>query len=141
MAGAGLPWYSETMDATSTQTPTPPTGEGRTLPIVSDYIGVLPGHCGGKPHILRHRIKVKHIADWYERQGFSPAEIVEQHPTISLSQVHAALAYFYDHQAEIEAERAEEDRMFEELKARQPSLLDKIRPRESHASDDPVSPG
>jgi uncharacterized protein (DUF433 family) len=128
------------MDATSTQTSGLPTGETRTFPVVSDHIGVRPGHCGGKPHILGHRIKVKHIADWYERQGLSPAEIVEQHPTISLSQVHAALAYYYDHRTEIEAEQAEEDRLFEQLKAGQPSLLDKIRGREPHASDDPVSP-
>ena len=36
--------------------------------------------------------------------GFSPAEIHFQHPHLSLAQIHAALAYYYDHQAEMDAE-------------------------------------
>jgi len=35
--------------------------------------------------------------------GWSPEEIHFQHPHISLAQVHAALGYYYDHQAEIDA--------------------------------------
>ena len=49
--------------------------------------------------------------------GLSPAQIVPEYPTITLAQVHAARAYYYNHRAEIEAEIAEEHRMFEELKA------------------------
>lgn len=36
--------------------------------------------------------------------GWSPEEIHFQHPTLSLAQIHAALAYYYDHQAELDAE-------------------------------------
>jgi hypothetical protein len=39
----------------------------------------------------------------------------------------SADAYFYDHRAEIEAEVIEEDRLYEDLKAKQPSLIDQIR--------------
>lgn len=131
----------EFMDATSTQTPGTPTELAQVLPVISEYIGVRPGYCGGKPHILGHRIKVKHVALWHDRQGLTPAEIVEQHPTITLAQVHSALAYYYDHRAEIEAEIVEEDRLYGELKAKQPSLLDKIRQRKANAPDDPVPPG
>ena len=69
----------------------------------------------------------------------SPAEIVATYPTITLSQVHAALAYFYDHRDEIQAAIAEEDRFVEELKAKSgPSLLqEKLRRR--NAKDNPVS--
>ena len=129
------------MDATSTQTSGAPTDPTRTFSVVSEHIGVRAGHCGGKPHILGHRIKVKHVAEWYERQGLSPAVIVEQHPTITLAQVHAALAYYYDHRSEIEAEIAEESRIYEELKARQPSLLDKIKGRKPDVPDNTVPPG
>jgi uncharacterized protein (DUF433 family) len=128
------------MNPASTQTPGTPTEPAQVLPVITEHIGVRPGYCGGKPHILGHRIKVKHVALWYERQGLSPAEIVEQHPTITLAQVHAALAYFYDHRAEIEAEIAEEELLFDELKAKQPSLLDKIRQRKADAADDPIPP-
>jgi len=36
--------------------------------------------------------------------GWSPEEIHFQHPHLSLAQIHAALAYYYDHQAEMDEE-------------------------------------
>ena len=36
--------------------------------------------------------------------GWSPEEIHFQHPHLSLAQIHAALAYYYDHQAEMDQE-------------------------------------
>lgn len=36
--------------------------------------------------------------------GWSPEEIHFQHSSLSLAQIHAALAYYYDHQAELDAE-------------------------------------
>jgi uncharacterized protein (DUF433 family) len=111
------------MNSTTTH-PTTPADESGIIPVISEYIGIRPGFCGGEPHILGHRIKVRHVAVWHEEMGMSPAEIVATHPTITLAQVHAALAYYYDHQDEIRAAIAEEDRFVEELKARSgPSLL------------------
>jgi uncharacterized protein (DUF433 family) len=131
------------METTTTQTvsPTLPAEPEGAIPVIREYIGIKPGYCGGKPHILGHRIKVKHVAIWYERMGMSPVEIVEQHPTISMAQVHAALAYYYDHQDDIKAEIAEEEQAYEELKSKQPSILDKIKQRMADAQDNPISPG
>ena len=124
-----------------TTAPIPKPGDEPTaFPVVTEHIGVRPGYCGGRPHILGHRIKVKHVAVWHERMGRTPAEIVAEHPTITLAQVHAALAYYYDHRGEIEAEIAEEDRMFEELKAAQPSLTEKLQQRKADAPGNPVPP-
>jgi uncharacterized protein (DUF433 family) len=36
--------------------------------------------------------------------GWSPGEIHFQHPTLSLAQIHAALTFYYDHQAELDVE-------------------------------------
>jgi uncharacterized protein (DUF433 family) len=36
--------------------------------------------------------------------GWSPEEIHFQHPQLSLAQIHAALAHYYDHQATLDAE-------------------------------------
>jgi len=36
--------------------------------------------------------------------GWSPEEIHFQHPHLALAQIHAALAYYYDHQEEIDAD-------------------------------------
>jgi len=66
---------------------------------------------------------------YYEEQGMSPQEIVEQLPTITLADVHAALAFYYDNPEIIaaeeaeEAEEADEARFIEELKQRHPSRL------------------
>ena len=59
----------------------------------------------------------------------SPDEIVSEYPTIALSDVHAALAYYHDHQEEIRGYLREADELFAELKAKQPSLIDKIKAR------------
>jgi uncharacterized protein (DUF433 family) len=109
------------------------------IPVIQEYIGIKPGYCGGKPHILGHRIKVEDISIMYERMGMSPAQIVEDLPTITLAQVHAALAYYYDHRAEIEGDIREGDEFVERLRAGQPSIFEKARQR--HAQNDPVSPG
>lgn len=128
------------METTSTpiHPPTSTTDPEGAIPVIREYIGVRPGYCGGKPHILGHRVKVKHIVVMYDRMGMSPARIVEDIPTINLAQVHAALAYYYDHREEIEAEIAEEEREYEALKAKQPSILDRIRQRTANAQSDPL---
>ena len=116
------------MEPASTQTPSL-SADLATLPVIAEKIGVRPGYCGGEPHILGHRIKVRHVAIWHEEQGLSPAEIVATYPTLTLSEVHAALAYYYDHRAEIQAAIAEEDKFVEELKAQSgPSLLQEKKP-------------
>ena len=111
------------MNTTATHSSVPPNDS------VSEYIGVRPGYCGGEPHILGHRIKVRHVAVWHEQMGMSPAEIVATYPTITLAQVDAALAYYHGHHDEIQAAIADEDRFVEEMKAKSgPSLLqEKLR--------------
>jgi uncharacterized protein (DUF433 family) len=38
--------------------------------------------------------------------GWSPEEIHFQHPHLSLAQIHSALAHYFDHQAQLDAEIA-----------------------------------
>jgi uncharacterized protein (DUF433 family) len=65
-----------------------------------------PAILGGKPHVKGHRIAVHHIAWWYS-QGMA-AEALAQEYALSLAEVHAALAYYYDHQDQIDRELAQE---------------------------------
>jgi uncharacterized protein (DUF433 family) len=127
------------MDPTATETHTPNPPSEAVRPVISEYIGVRPGYCGGRPHILGHRIKVKHVAVWHEQMGMTPTEIAATYPTITLAQVHAALAYYYDHRDEIQAEIEEERRFVETLRAGQPSIFEKVRRR--NAEDDPLPSG
>ena len=48
--------------------------------------------------------------------GWSPEEIHFQHPALSLAQIHAALAYYYDHQAAVDAEIARQEQTVRRLR-------------------------
>lgn len=80
-----------------------------TTTIEHTRITKTPGICGGRPRIDGHRIRVQDVAIEHEWQAMSPEEICHQHPGLTLGDVHAALAYYYDHRdeilAEIEADR------------------------------------
>ena len=53
------------------------------------------------------RIKVIEVAMDHLAHGWSAEEIHRQHPHLSRAQTHAALAYYYDHQAEFDQAIAE----------------------------------
>jgi uncharacterized protein (DUF433 family) len=71
------------------------------LTHVAAQISKKPDVCGGRACIDGHRIRVMDIVYWHERRGYSPDELLQFFPTITLAQVHAALAYYFDHQEEI----------------------------------------
>jgi uncharacterized protein (DUF433 family) len=51
-----------------------------------------------------------------KRNGITPDQIHVQYPHLSLSQVYAALAYYYDHQAELDSQIEHELREMESLR-------------------------
>ena len=65
------------------------------------YIERTPGVAGGKVRIAGRRITVADIAIWYERLGRSADEISSEYD-LTLAEIHAALAYYHDHRAEID---------------------------------------
>jgi uncharacterized protein (DUF433 family) len=75
----------------------------------SDYRNVErdPARCGGQPTVAGTRIRVATILTAY-RQGMTVEELVQQYPTLRPADVHDALAFAYDHIAEIEADLAED---------------------------------
>jgi len=50
--------------------------------------------------------------------GLIPEEIVRKFGHLSLAQIHAALAYYYANQAEVDADLADETRQTEALERR-----------------------
>jgi uncharacterized protein (DUF433 family) len=111
------------------------------VPVIGEYIGVKPGFCGDKPHVIGHRIKVQHIVVWHERRGMTPEEIVATYPTLSLPAVFAALAYYHGHRIEIDADIEADERLAAEMKAKAgPSILQE-KLAALHGKDDPVPPG
>ena len=84
--------------------------------VIREHIEIVQGAGGPKPRIAGHRIRVQDVAIWHEKLGLSPDEIVDQYPTITLADVHAALAYYWDHRDEIERLIAEEHALGEEFR-------------------------
>jgi uncharacterized protein (DUF433 family) len=85
--------------------------------ITHQHIEKVTGKCGGKPCIKGTRIRVWDIYVLCELQGKTADEAIAAYPQLSLSDVHAALAYYYDHKAEIDAEMKSADEFIEQLKA------------------------
>lgn len=103
------------------------TVQSKPRRITHPYITRQPGVCGGKPIIKGTRIKVSQIALYYERMGYTPDQIVQAHPHLTLAQVHDALSYYYDHIQAVDNEIAEEIRRADEHKRRSVSILEHKR--------------
>lgn len=91
--------------------------------VISEHIEITSGVCGGKPRIAGHRIRVQDIVIWHEKLGMSPDEIVSTYPTITLSDVYAALAYYFDHREEIERGIKEDQDLTSAFESKNPSRL------------------
>ncbi len=61
----------------------------------------------GVARIAGKRTKVIQIVMDKMANGWNAEEIHAQYPHLSLSEIHAAFAYYYDHQAELDAQIVE----------------------------------
>jgi uncharacterized protein (DUF433 family) len=94
-----------------------------TMPITIDqHIEVAPSIRGGKPCIAGTRIAVSDVVLMHLRLGQS-LEQIAGHYDIPLAALHAAMAYYYDHQNEIDQAIDEEDSTFQAFRDANPSLL------------------
>lgn len=84
-------------------------------PTLDRYIDVSPDVVSGKPHIAGRRITVQNIVIWHEQMGSSADEIANEYD-LTLSEIYAALAYYYDHQAEIDLPIRESNQFIELLR-------------------------
>lgn len=62
------------------------------------------------------RAKVYQIAIDHVHQGLSAAEIHAQYPHLPLAQIYSPLSYYYDHEAEIEADIARRQQVSEDFR-------------------------
>lgn len=132
----------EPMGQTTTSTQAAPIDGPGGPPLDRVRIVSTPGTCGGQPRIDGHRITVEDVAIWHERMGMSPDEIASEYPTITLSDIHAALAYYYENRDRIDAAIEEGKRFAEAMRAEAgPSRLqDILKARKADAPDDPLPP-
>jgi uncharacterized protein (DUF433 family) len=92
-------------------------------PTTHPYIHRLSDIANGKPILVGSRIKVTQIALEYEQLGWTPDQIIDAHPHLTLAKVHDALSYYYENQAELDAILKEEEEFAEEMSRIYPSKL------------------
>ena len=96
---------------------------------LDQHIEVTPEVCGGRPRLAGRRITVQHIAVQHERLGRSVDEIASEHD-LTLADVYAALAYYHDHRAEVDAAIRADDELVKALRQEGSSkLLEKLHGR------------
>jgi uncharacterized protein (DUF433 family) len=95
----------------------------------------------GIAYIRGTSIKVAAIAIDALTWGQTPQDIQENYPRLTIAQIYAALAYYYDHQAEIDAQLAAWDLEYEQLRAEQPNPLNREQweARRAQQQDPPSS--
>jgi uncharacterized protein (DUF433 family) len=93
-----------------------------TIETLDQHIELTPGVAGGKPRIAGHRVTVQNVVIWHERMGMSADEIATEYD-LSLADVYAALAYYYDHRQEIDKAIRDSDAFVEALRERIPSRV------------------
>lgn len=76
--------------------------------VMDQHIELSPDVRGGRPRIAGTRLTVADIVMLHLRMGKAVEEIAGKYQ-VTLSDVHAALAYYYDHRAVIDADMAADE--------------------------------
>ena len=92
------------------------------MDTVSGHITIAPGVAGAKPRIAGHRTTVQDVVLWHERLDLSADEIATEY-SLSLADVYAALASYYDHREEIDRAIAGDEAFVAALRQGLPSKL------------------
>ena len=93
-----------------------------TVKTLDQHIEITPGIAGGKPRIAGHRITVQNIVVWHEWMGRSADEIATEYD-LTLADVYAAIAYYYDHRGEIDKAIKASETFVEALRRQIPSKV------------------
>jgi uncharacterized protein (DUF433 family) len=72
--------------------------------LAHPYIEKRRGYRGGRAIIAGTNFPVSSVANYILKQGMLPEQLVRMFPRLTLAQIYDALSYYYDHQAEMEAE-------------------------------------
>jgi len=75
---------------------------GAVMPSVQTSYGHISLDEKGTPFIARTTMKVVELIVEKIAHGWSPEELHFQHPNLTLGQIYSALAYYADHQVELE---------------------------------------
>jgi len=88
---------------------------GNPLPVTPNYPHIFfDGH--GTPLVEGTTMKVVELVMAQRAHGWSPEELHFQYPHLALAQIHAALAYYWDYQEELDADIERRSRYAEQAR-------------------------
>jgi uncharacterized protein (DUF433 family) len=90
--------------------------------ILISHIEKTPGICTGRARIAGSHVRVMDIVAAAIHEGASIDRVAMWYPDVSLSAIHAALAYYYDHVEEIEGELEDDSHAEARFRASSPHL-------------------
>jgi len=79
------------------------------------YVEINSKICNGSPIIKGTRIRIIDIAIEYEHLNHTPDEIINAHPHLKLEQIHDALSYYYENQAELDKKIRQDKQFIQQL--------------------------
>ena len=81
------------------------TAETAAADVKTEYPHIVrrPGVVGGRPRIEGTRLPVWQIANLWQ-MGENVADLLEAYPHLNPAALHSALAYYWDHKDEVDAE-------------------------------------
>lgn len=86
------------------------------------HIEFTGGVADSKPRIVGRRITVQNIVIWHEWMGRGADEIASEYD-LTLSDIYAALAYYYDHKYEMDKSIKDDEAFIENLRQKKPSKI------------------
>ena len=83
------------------------------------------------PMIVGTTMKVVELVLDHLAYGWSPEELHFQHPGLTLGQIHSALAYYWDHKAELDRDIEQRLQVVDQLQQTMPStsLAERLKAR------------
>lgn len=98
------------------------------MPVKTEYQHVVLDE-KGVPIIKGTSMKVSELVVERSAYGWSPEELHFQHPYLSLSQIHSALAYYWDHSDQLDQEISRRLKNMERIqgKREQSSLIARLK--------------
>jgi uncharacterized protein (DUF433 family) len=84
---------------------------------------------GNIPTLAGTTMKVVELIIPIKAYGWTPENLHEQHPYLTMGQIHSALAYYWDHREELDADMAKRYQFTEKLRreAKESPVIKKLR--------------
>ncbi len=90
--------------------------------VATAHVAIDPANRGGRPHLAGSRVTVADVVLMHLRLGRSLEEIAGKYD-LPLAALHAAMAYYYDHRAEIDNAIEDDDAFQQAFRRDNPSPL------------------